>query len=147
MTKKKSNKKWLIIGLIVVVIIIVGLAIKKGQGEKATRVAVEKVELRTITETVSANGKIQPEKEVKITPYISGEVVELNVKEGDLVEEGKLLARIDPEIYRSNYEKMEASLQSQRASLANAKARLAQTKAQFTNAKLSFERNKKLWKK
>jgi HlyD family secretion protein len=144
----KKKKTLIIISAIVILIII--LAVLKSKGvigsDDIQKVTTDFVKRTTIIETVSANGKIQPEKEVKITPYISGEVVELNVKEGDLVEEGKLLARIDPEIYRSNYEKMEASLQSQKASLANARARLAQTKAQFTNAKLSFERNEKLWK-
>ena len=144
-----KKKKIIIIGGALVAVLIV-LAILKGQGvigsEDKTKVITEQVEMRTIVETVSANGKIQPEKEVKITPYISGEVVQLLVKEGEEVKEGDLLAKIDPEIYLSNYERMEAGLQSQKASLANSRARLAQTKAQFTNAKLSFERNEKLWK-
>jgi HlyD family secretion protein len=147
MTKKKSNKKWLIIGLIVVVIIIVGLAIKKGQGEKATRVAVEKVELRTITETVSANGKIQPAKDIKISPYISGEVIELNVKEGDFVHKGDMLAKIDPQIYVSNYDRAQAALKSAQANEAQSKARYTQSKAQFNKIKLDFDRSKQLWEK
>jgi len=143
---KKKKLIW-IVGAVVVVLIV--LAVLKGQGvigsEDRIKVITELVENRTIVETVSANGKIQPEKEVKITPYISGEVVELRVKEGDEVKEGDLLAKIDPEIYLSNYERMEASLQSQKANLANSRARLAQSQAQFTNARLSFERNEKLW--
>lgn len=143
-----NKKKIILIGVPVVVVLVV-LAILKGQGkigpEEGTKVATEMVTKRTLIETVSANGKIQPEKEVKITPYISGEVVELNVKEGDEVKEGFLLAKIDPEIYRSNYEMMEAGLQSQKANLANSRARLAQSKAQFTNTELSFSRNKNLW--
>jgi HlyD family secretion protein len=143
-----NKKKIILIGVPVVVVLVV-LAILKGQGKigpkEGTKVATEMVTKRTLIETVSANGKIQPEKEVKITPYISGEVVELNVKEGDEVKEGFLLAKIDPEIYRSNYEMMEAGLQSQKANLANSRARLAQSKAQFTNTELSFSRNKNLW--
>ncbi|MCF8364324.1 MAG: efflux RND transporter periplasmic adaptor subunit [Bacteroidales bacterium] len=143
------NKKTIIIISVVVVAVLIVLVILKNQGkigsEKLTKVSTEKVELRTIIESVSANGRIQPEKEVNITPYISGEVVELNVREGDEVKEGDLLAKIDPEIYLSSYERSEASLQSQKANLANSRARLAQTKAQFTNAQLSFDRNKKLY--
>ncbi len=125
------------------------LAILKSKGvlgkDQSLKVNTEQVTRRTIIQTVSANGRIQPAKEVKITPYISGEVVELWVREGDQVKSGDLLAKIDPEIYLSNYERMEAGLQSQRANLSNTKARLLQTKAQFTSSKLSFDRNEKLW--
>jgi HlyD family secretion protein len=144
------RKKKLIIVIAAVAVIIIVLAVLKSKGvigsDKKQKVTTELVKKTTIIETVSANGKIHPEKEVKITPYISGEVIELTVKEGDEVEKGQYLAKIDPEIYLSNFERMEASLQSQKANLANSKARLAQTRAQFTNSKLSFERNEKLWK-
>lgn len=143
-----NRKKIIWIGAALIILIVV-LAVLKSRGvigpDETIKVTTDVVERRTIVETVSANGKIQPETEVKITPYISGEVVELHVKEGDEVHEGDLLAKIDPEIYLSNYERMEAGLQSQKANLANARARLAQSKAQFTNAKLSFERNQKLY--
>jgi HlyD family secretion protein len=135
--------------VLAVLAVLIVLAVMKNKGaigsQKATKVSTELAELRTIIETVSANGRIQPEKEVNITPYISGEVVELHVREGDEVKEGDLLAKIDPEIYQSNYERTEASLQSQKANLANSRARLAQVKAQFTNAQLTFDRNKKLF--
>ena len=143
---KKSNKKWLFIGLIVVVVIVVGLAIKKGQSEKSTRVAVEKAELRTIIETVSANGKIQPAKDIKISPYISGEVIELNVKEGDFVHKGDMLAKIDPQIYVSNFDRAQAALKSSQANEAQSNARFTQSKAQFNKTKLDFHRSEKLWK-
>ncbi len=144
------KRKTIVILGAAVLVVLIALAVMKGKGvigsDQSTKVSTEVVTKRTIVETVSANGKIQPAREVKITPYISGEVVELKVREGDQVKQGDLLAKIDPEIYLSNYERMEAGLQSQRASLANARARLAQTNAQFTNSKLSFERNEKLWK-
>ncbi len=145
MKKMSKRKKWLFIGGAVVVIVLVVLAVTKNKGNQGTKVTTEVVEKRTITETVSANGKIQPAVDVKISPYISGEVVELYVKEGDEVEAGDLLAKIDPEIYISNYERMEANLNSQKAILASSRARMAQSEAQFINAELSFERNKKLW--
>jgi len=146
MSKNKSKKIWLYIVLIVVVAIVVALAIKKGQSEKSTRVAVEKVETRNIIETVSANGKIQPAKDIKISPYISGEVIELNVKEGDFVHKGDMLAKIDPQIYVSNFDRAQAALRSSQANEAQAKARFTQSKAQFNKTKLDFQRSEKLWK-
>ncbi len=137
----------IIIGIVVLIIAL--LIIGKQQGwigkSYAVKVATEKVELRTITEMVTANGKIQPEIEVNITPYISGEVVELGVKEGDKVTQGDFLAKIDPEIYISAYERAEANLNTQKANEANARARLAQAKAQFSKAQNEFNRNKKLF--
>jgi HlyD family secretion protein len=146
MTSIKSKKKlWFIIGGVAVLAVIVILAILKGKNNEGTNVAVEKVVRRTITQTVSANGKIQPEKDIKISPYISGEVIDLTVKEGDQVKKGDLLAKIDPEIYISMYDQSAASLNTQKANEANARARLAQLKAQFENARLTYERQQKLF--
>jgi HlyD family secretion protein len=146
MTGKKSKKKlWIIIGAALVVIVIIVLAVFKGKGSDDTKVAVEKVIKRTITQSVSANGKIQPEKDIKISPYISGEVIELTVKEGDQVKQGDLLAKIDPEIYVSIYDQSVAALNTQQANAANSRARLAQVKAQYDNAKTTYERQQKLF--
>ena len=146
MKQKKSNTKkyllWIGIPLFIVLII---FAVNKEKSTGGTKVSTELVTKRTIIETVSANGKIQPEIDVKISPYISGEVVELYVKEGDEVKEGQLLAKIDPEIYISSYERAEAALNTQKANQANAKARLAQVQAQFVNAELTYNRNKTLF--
>ena len=124
---EKSNKKqiWIIIAILVVVAIIVALAINKSKKSGSTKVATELVELRKIVETVSANGKIQPAEDINISPYISGEVVELFVKEGDFVLKGTKLAKIDPEIYLRAFEKTEASLKTSQANQASSKARLA----------------------
>jgi HlyD family secretion protein len=146
MTNKISKKKiWIIIAIVAVIAIIVIAAIVKGKGSDGIKVATEKVTKRTIIQTVSSNGKIQPEKDIKISPYISGEVVELYVKEGNQVKKGDLLAKIDPEIYISQFDQSEASVNTQKANLANSKARLAQVKAQFENARLTFERQEKLY--
>ena len=87
-----KNNKILKILLPVVVVLLIFAIIGKKQGwfgKAATiKVAVEKAEKRTITETITANGKIQPEKEVKISPDVSGEIVELTIKEGDQVTKG-----------------------------------------------------------
>jgi HlyD family secretion protein len=136
---------WIIIAIVAVVAIIVIAAIVKGKGNEGIKVATEKVAKRTIIQTVSSNGKIQPEKDIKISPYISGEVVELYVKEGNQVKKGDLLAKIDPEIYISQFDQSEASVNTQKANLANSKARLAQVRAQFENARLSYDRQEKLY--
>jgi len=143
-TKKRII--WILI-IFVVVALIAGIVAKKkgliGKTEE-TKVATEKVTKRTIVEVVSANGKIAPEFEVKLSPDVSGEIIELYVKEGDLIKSGQLLAKINPEIYLSNYDRTVAALNTAQANLANAKARLAQVKSQFLNAKSSFDRNEKL---
>lgn len=145
--KKKKIYIWLgIIVLALIVFIVIGK--KSGFiGNKGIfEVSTEKVTKRTIVETVSANGKIQPATEVKISPDVSGEIVELYIKEGDEVKEGDLLAKINPDFYESALERMNAAVNTSKANLANAKARLSQMKAQFNNTKLSFERNEKIYK-
>jgi HlyD family secretion protein len=146
MSSRPSKKKKIIIwGGILILALLVGIAFTKKGGSSGAKVLTEFPQKRTIVETVSANGKIQPEKDIKISPYISGEVVELYVKEGDKVEKGDLLAKIDPKIYQTYYEQTEAALQGQRANLANAKARLAQAQAQFVRAGEEYKRSNKLF--
>jgi len=146
MSLKKSRKKlWIILASLTVVAVIVVAAVIKGKGSDAQKIATEKVIKRTIIQTVSSNGKIQPEKDIKISPYISGEVVELMVKEGDQVKKGDLLAKIDPEIYISAFDQSEASVNTQKANLSNARARLLQAKATAENSRLTFERQEKLY--
>ncbi len=146
-----KKNKWLIIIAVVVVAAITILVVMKKKGvigkEQTVKVSVEEVQLRSIIETVTANGKIQPEKDIKVSPFISGEIVKLTVQEGDQVETGALLAKIDPEQYQSAYERAEAALNSQKAAMANAKAGLSQAKAEFLQNRLDFERNQKLWEK
>ena len=137
----KINKTLRIVIVITVLVVILAVIGKKAGwfGKAETfEVAVEKGEKRTIVETITANGKIQPETEVKISPDVSGEIVNLFIKEGEYVEEGKLLLKIKPDIYISMRNRVRASLNS-------AKARLAQVEAQYVQSNLSYERNKKLW--
>lgn len=147
--EKMKNKKlvrYLIIAVIVIIVfIIIGKKAGWIGGKGITEIYTEKAMLRSIHETVSANGKIQPEKQVKISSDVSGEVVELYVKEGDEVKAGQILAKIDPDIYQSNVERMNATLNNIKANLANSGSRLLQAQAQFDNAKASFERNKQLF--
>lgn len=138
--------KWLII--IVIILIVFAVIGKKAGwfgGQDKKQVVVEQVEKRDITEIVSASGKIQPEVEVKISPDVSGEIVELNVKEGDRVKKGQLLVRILPDIYQSYVDRSVATMNATKANSENAKSRLVQAQSQFDKAKLTFDRNKKLY--
>jgi len=138
--------KYSLIG-VAVLLIIVGIGKKAGFIGKDTSVNVtaEKAAKRNITEIVSASGKIQPEVEVKISPDVSGEIVELYVKEGQQVKKGQLLCKINPDLYITSRDRMEASVNTSRANLSNAAARLMQAKASFTNTETSYNRNKKLF--
>lgn len=139
-----NSKKWLIaLGVIVVILIIAGV-LKGKSGGKGKKVAIEKVERRTIIETVAASGKIQPETEVIISSDVSGEIIEMAVAEGDRVKAGDLLLKINPDLVESALSRAEAALNTTKANLAGAKARLAQSESQFQNAKASFDRNKQL---
>ena len=134
---------WIII--IGVVILVSVVMLKNCSGSKALSVTTEKAQKRSIIETVSANGKIQPEVEVKISSDVSGEIVELYVKEGDQVKKGDLLCKINPLIYESSLNRMQATLNGAKSSVANSKARAEQVKANFSNLESAYNRSKKLF--
>lgn len=138
-----SNKKYYIIGGgALVIFALIGLTKFGVFGEKkqGTEVEIATVGQRTVVETVSATGKIQPEIEVKISSEVSGEIIALPVKEGQSVKKGDLLVRVNPELYASG-------LSRSQAGLSNTKAGLSQADAQFKEAKSSYERSKKLFDK
>lgn len=142
--KKKFKLAWYYWVLIALVLVAIIMAVVGG-GDNMQKVAVEKAEKRDITETVSSNGKIQPEIEVKIAPEVSGEIVDLFVKEGDSVKRGQLLVRINPDLLQSDLERSRANLNNSRANYANAKARLAQLQARMkAEIEPAYKRSKKL---
>lgn len=145
MSGTKKNKKWWWIGSIAVIGVI-AISIISKRGDDAKEVTTKEVEKRTIIETVSASGKIQPEVEIKISPDVSGQIVELYVKEGDSVKQGQLLLEIDPDIYISEVERSEASLSNAIANQKSAEAQLAQAKARFIEQENAFNRVKELRK-
>lgn len=136
---KKGLLKYLI-GALVVLIIIAVVGKKKGWFGKPQTISVfvEKPEKRTITEAITANGKIQPEVEIKLSSEVSGEIIELPVKEGNWVEKGQLLVRIKPDTYISYKERAIAAVNS-------ANARLTQAQAQMNQSELAFKRSKQLY--
>ena len=113
--------------------------------DDATKVAVEKSKKRTLVESISASGKLYPEKEVKISPDVSGEVVVLNVQEGDQVRKGQLLATINSSTYRSGVNRAQAQLNQTQSNVQNARAQQQQFKAQLEQARATYNRNKKLF--
>ena len=133
-----------IIGCCIAVLIIV-IILKVVEGEQPIEVTTEKAEARNIIETVSANGKIQPEAELKITSDVSGEIVEMLVKEGEQVKKGQLLCRIKPDIYESAFERVNASVNSSKANYKTAMAQLAQAQSNLAQADAAYARNKKLF--
>jgi HlyD family secretion protein len=141
---KNKNRKWLWISITAIVLLALLIAFGKNKDE-GTKVSVEKVATHTITETVTASGKIYPETEVKISPEVSGEIIELNINEGDSVAKGQLLVKINPAIYSSQVQQAEASMQQTQSGVANSQQMSAQSKANFEQAQSNYTRNKKLF--
>ncbi|MDB5229745.1 MAG: rane fusion efflux protein [Chitinophagaceae bacterium] len=140
-----KKMKWVLIslGLVVVLLIILSKAGAFGKDE-GTKVSVEKTTRKTIIETVNASGKIYPEVEVKVSPDISGEVVDLNVQEGDTVRKGQVLARIYADIYSSQRDQAAAGVSQTQAQVANVSAQLGSLKAALDQAESNYNRQKKL---
>lgn len=133
---------WII--AIAVILIIALVAGKKmgwfGDTGDYHKIESTKIELLSITETVAATGKIQPAVEVALSSEVSGEIIELPVKEGQAVEKGDLLVKINPDL-------IQATVSQSQAGLENVRAQLAQAEASENNAKLNYERSKTLFEK
>lgn len=141
----KTTKYILItIGVLVVLLIVLKAAGIIGKPQK-TQVATEKAAVREINESVSASGKIKPHVEVKISPEVSGEIVELPIKEGDVVKKGQLLCRIRPDILQSGYDRAVATYNTQKASVGNSTQMLKQAEATFANQAAIYKRDQALY--
>ena len=141
-----KNLKWAILGLVVLIVLLVILKKTGVIGkEEGTKVTAEKAAQRTIVETVNASGKVYPEVEVKISPDISGEIVELDVEEGDSVKKGQVLARIYGDIYATQRDQAAAIVNQQEAQVANATASLNALQAQLDQAKKTYDMQKQLY--
>ncbi len=133
---KKKNIKWII--AIAFVLIVVLAFYGNSKKKSVTTVTTEKISRRTIIEVIPANGKIKPVVEVKISPDVSGEIVELNFKEGDHIKKGDLIIKIKQDVYISMRDRAEASLNS-------VKAQLTQLQAQFVQIEQTYNRTKTLY--
>ncbi len=150
MAKQKRTSNRLIYFLIgSVLIIIIFLLVGKSQGwigkGKLLEVELATAQKTTITEKVSASGTVQPVTEVKLAPEVSGEIVELNVEEGDSVKLGDVLVKIRPDVWISQLERTEATMNQQKANVESSRASLAGAEATFIRAGQDYARQKKLW--
>ena len=127
-----------------VVLIVALLVLSKtgviGKKDNGTEVEVSKVKEITIIETVSATGKIQPEIEVKISSEVSGEIIDLRVKEGQAVKKGDLLVKINPDLYTSGYQRTVSNLSGTKAGLSQADASYKESKANYDRNKILFDK-------
>lgn len=150
MAKRKKSNRLLYILLGIVVIGIIGAIAAKSAGligqPQETEVELAEVSRHSIIEKVNASGMIQPETEVKISPDVPGEIIELHVAEGDSVMQGQLLIKIRPDNFQSALARTQANYNQQRANLATSRSRLAQSQAQFEQSKNDFNRSEQLYK-
>ncbi len=139
-----SKKKIYIITGVILGLVVLLVALSKagvfGDRDNSIEVETAKVDEITIIETVSATGKIQPEIEVKISSEVSGEIIALPVKEGQVVKKGDLLVKINPDLYTSG-------LNRSVSNYSGTKAGLSQADASFKEAQANYDRNKSLYEK
>jgi len=139
-SKPKRSRKKLIILLVIAAIAVIGVAsaVASKKREKPIEVTTEKAVQRSITQLVTATGKIQPEVLVKISPEVSGEIIALPVKEGQIVQKGQLLLKIKPDVYQ-------AQVEAQQAALSGARASSVQRRTELEKARLDYERAERLF--
>lgn len=146
MAKKKNATNriiWIIIGFVIILVIlgVVGSATGfLGQRDNSITVETTTVDIRSITQLVTASGRVQPEIEVRISPDVSGEIIALPIKEGDWVEQGTLLSRIKPDFY-------EAQVEQAQAGVLQSKANQAQRRADLLNSESELKRQEELFNK
>ncbi len=134
-----KQSKWITVGIVVLVVAGLGAATAAKKGSKPTDVKIEKVQARDLVASVTASGQVIPHTKVDLAADISGRIVRLAVKEGDVVTKGQFLLQIDPAQY-------EAAVQRTEAGLASARAQMAQAKASFAQAQRGYERSAEIRK-
>ncbi|MEP6749786.1 MAG: efflux RND transporter periplasmic adaptor subunit [Bacteroidota bacterium] len=136
---------WILVSVVLLIVLLV-VAQKSGAfgKDEGTKVTAEKVQKRTIIETVTASGKVYPEIEVKVSPDISGEITELTVVEGDSVRKGQVLARIYADIYATQRDQASAGVTQQQAVVSNSTAQLDALKAAQDLSEKTYNRQKQL---
>jgi HlyD family secretion protein len=136
----KKKKLILLIGGAALILITLGSMMASRKREKPLMVTTDKAFQKTITQLVTATGKIQPEVEVKIAPEVSGELIEIPVKEGQLVRRGQLLLKIKPDVYQ-------AQVASQQAALNSARSAAVRNRAELEKADIDYKRAMNLFNK
>ncbi len=136
--KRKGRKKYLFVAIMFLGLVAWAAVASLKKNDSAISVQTEKVSRHTLTETVVANGKIYPVKQVHISPEVSGEITELHVKEGQFVHRGDLLLKIKPEFYKASLNQAEANYQSSLASKTTSAANLEKAEAEFKRNKELF---------
>ncbi|HWD87163.1 MAG TPA: efflux RND transporter periplasmic adaptor subunit [Mucilaginibacter sp.] len=141
-----KTTKYILITLGALVVLLILLRVTGIMGKPPlTQVATDKAAVRTINETVSASGKIKAHVEVKISPEVSGEVVDLPIHEGDVVKKGQLLCRIRPDILQSEFDRTQAAYNTQKAAVENSNQMLSQAQATYDNQLSIYNRDKTLF--
>ena len=125
--------------LIIAVLVILSKTGVIGNKDEGKSIEISKVSYSTIIETVSATGKIQPEIEVKIASMVSGEIIELPIKEGQVVKKGDLLVKINPDLYTSGLDRTVANLAGTKSSLSQADAQFKEAQSNYDRSKILFE--------
>ena len=141
MQPKRSRKKLVfLIGGAAVIILVLGGMVASRKREKPIPITTDKAFRKSVTQLVTATGKIQPEVEVKIAPEVSGEIVEIPVKEGQSVRKGQLLLRIKPDQYQAQVESQQAALNGSRSTTVRNQAELEKAQTDFERAKSLYEK-------
>src|SRR5713101_6018446 len=140
--RRSRRKRYFIFGAVGVALLLIIVSIIASKREKPIPVVTEKAVRKSIVQTVSATGKVQPETEVKISPEVAGEIIELPVEDGKRVKQGDLLVRIKPDSYKALVEQQEAAISAAKATNLQQKATMLKTEHDFKRAEDLF--NKKL---
>lgn len=140
MARISRKKLYIGIAIALVVVIAVVAMVASRKGEKPIEVTTEKAVRKSITQLVTATGKIQPEVEVKIAPEVSGEIVEIRVKEGELVRKGQLLLRIKPDSYQAQFESQQAAYNGARAASNRNRSELERAESEYRRIQSLYDR-------
>src|SRR5437868_11458549 len=136
--RRQRRRRKILFGSAGAVLLLIIALIIAGKREKPIPVTTEKAVRRTIVQTVSATGKIQPETEVKISPEVAGEIIDLPVEDGKAVKKGQLLLKIKPDSYKALVEQQQAAISAAKANNLQAKATLLKTEQDLKRAQDLF---------
>ncbi len=138
--RRQGRRRKILFGSAGAVLLLIIALIVAGKREKPIPVTTEKAVRRTILQTVSATGKVQPETEVKISPEVAGEIIELPVEDGMQVKKGDLLVKIKPDSYKALLEQQEAAISAAKATNLQQKATMLKTEHDLRRSKDLFEK-------